>query len=339
MTNVTWPEWGAQPPHAKTHEAFAHYGPLITTKTHQPNYVDYAVIQCKSCVLNHVVPLPTETDLEQYYREDFWSTPLHARGLENYEADRAWWTQCVYAPLFDQAAALCASGPYLCLVDVGAGWGIGCDVADARNWFSLALEPDHELCARLEERGILAFSRPLAQFYSLLQFVRVKRRAFPLLPVDIILAYEVLEHQHNPEDFLCMCWEMLRPGGVLIVVVPNDFNPLQLQAQALYDLPPWWVQAPQHLTYFTPKTLQLLLRRCGFTIADMRGTYALEQALLAGECYVGNAELGRRVHGRRMLLELEAVKNNTWTALETAYRDALHTGRLGREIVCLAQKL
>jgi 2-polyprenyl-3-methyl-5-hydroxy-6-metoxy-1,4-benzoquinol methylase len=156
--------------------------------------------------------------------------------------------------------------------------------------------------------------------------------------VDVLYLYETLEHQPCPEEFLLLCADMLAPGGVLVVVVPNDYNPLQLQAQQQLGIPRWWLAPPQHLHYFTPKTLQLLVRRCGFRIADMRGTYPLEQHLLTGENYIGNDMVGRKVHSARKAIELHAVGNaEDWDTLMAKYRGNL-VDRIGREIVCIAQK-
>jgi predicted SAM-dependent methyltransferase len=153
----------------------------------------------------------------------------------------------------------------------------------------------------------------------------------------IITAYEVLEHQSCPEEFLLRCHDLLEPGGILAVVVPNDCSPLQYAAIKKLGISPWWYAPPQHLFYWTPKTLQLQMRRCGFTILDMRGTYPIDQALLNGQNYIGNDVLGREVHTQRMQWELDMVHQGQWSQVEDEYRSNLQC-RIGREIVCIARK-
>jgi SAM-dependent methyltransferase len=155
---------------------------------------------------------------------------------------------------------------------------------------------------------------------------------------DIIMLYEVLEHQPCPEDVLLRCHDLLAEGGILAVCVPNDFNPLQLAAQGKLGLSPWWLAPPQHLYYWTPKTLQLCLRRTGFAILDCRGTFPMEKFLLDGRGYVGNDAVGRACHVERMAYELGAVHTGKWPQVEQEYRMNL-TQRIGRELVFLSRKL
>jgi 2-polyprenyl-3-methyl-5-hydroxy-6-metoxy-1,4-benzoquinol methylase len=42
---------------------------------------------------------------------------------------------------------------------------------------------------------------------------------------DAITALEIIEHLENPRHFLRQCWNMLRPGGVLVLSTPNIENP------------------------------------------------------------------------------------------------------------------
>ena len=155
---------------------------------------------------------------------------------------------------------------------------------------------------------------------------------------DILYLYEVLEHQPNPEAFLLDCYELLNPGGLIVVTVPNDYNPIQLQAQQQLGLKPYWLAPPQHLNYFTPKTLQLVLRRAGFSLLDLRGTYPIDQHLLEGQNYIGNDTLGRALHQQRMRAELQDMAAGTWHLREAQYRDQIRD-RIGREMVAIGRKM
>jgi len=41
---------------------------------------------------------------------------------------------------------------------------------------------------------------------------------------DIVFSIEVLEHLHNPYQFISECQRILRPGGLLIVTTPNNLH-------------------------------------------------------------------------------------------------------------------
>jgi len=121
--------------------------------------------------------------------------------------------------------------------------------------------------------------------------------------------------------------------------VPNDASPLQYAACQKYGLEPYWWLAPTHTHFFTPKTAQLLVRRCGFTLCDLRGTHPLEEAMVRpyGQCYIGQEWLWRAYTDEKIRMELAAVEAGTWHALEAEYRSNI-AERIGRSIIVIAQK-
>ena len=44
---------------------------------------------------------------------------------------------------------------------------------------------------------------------------------------DVIHMSEVLEHVPDPIDTLRITYTLLKPGGLLCLSVPNDYNPFQ----------------------------------------------------------------------------------------------------------------
>lgn len=76
---------------------------------------------------------------------------------------------------------------------------------------------------------------------------------------DVITFWAVLEHLPEPAAFLRRAFELLSPGGVCLVLVPN------LRSLAVRLLGPRYRYIlPQHVNYFTDRTLGELLRRAGF---------------------------------------------------------------------------
>ncbi len=213
------------------------------------------------------------------------------------------------------------------VLEIGAGPGIALDVAASYEWCTYAIEPS-PLCATRLETLHHVFHGTLEDFGA-----STHARYFTMLYL-----YEVLEHQPCPEAFLLQCYELLAPGGVMVICVPNDYSPVQFTACEKLHLLHYWLAPPQHLHYFSPKMLQLLVRRCGFSIVDMRGTYPLERFLLGGRNYIGNDTIGREIHQIRMQDELFVLQSGLWPARERQYRRNMTEQRLGREIVCLVQK-
>jgi SAM-dependent methyltransferase len=78
--------------------------------------------------------------------------------------------------------------------------------------------------------------------------------------LDAVLLWHVLEHLEQPAGELERVRGWLRPGGLLLVGVPNVRS---LQAQIAGER---WVHfdVPRHRTHFSPAGLAALLRRTGF---------------------------------------------------------------------------
>jgi SAM-dependent methyltransferase len=78
--------------------------------------------------------------------------------------------------------------------------------------------------------------------------------------IDAVVLWHVLEHLERPADALRRVRSWLRPGGLLLVGVPNAAS-----LQARVAGPSWlhW-DAPRHRLHLTPEGLASLLRRTGF---------------------------------------------------------------------------
>ena len=337
----SYPEWGSAPRKPLVALDMAHKGEWLESVigadvvTGKP--MVYHVVRCELCIAIHVWPLPQPEALARYYAEQFYQVEKPDY-VARYERDRAWWERCVHAPILQQCNNfLCSDGEGknpVRFLDIGAGPGIALDVAQKRfGWKTYGLEPNIRLCVALEQR------RHYMTVGTLEESALACYGALDGRGADILYAYEVLEHQPCPEDFLLRCYDLLENDGLLAVVVPNDYSPIQLVAQAKLGLPSYWLAPPQHLWYFSPKTLQLLLRRTGFQILDMRGTFPIDKFLLEeGRNYIGDDAMGRRCHTYRMQDELYAVVHGQWAQREQEYRHNL-TQRIGREIVCVARKI
>lgn len=101
-------------------------------------------------------------------------------------------------------------------------------------------------------------------------------------PVDAITLWHVLEHLPDPRATLARCADLLRPGGWLIIEVPN-FSSLQAAATG-----GGWMHLdpPRHLVQFSEPGLRLLLKDAGFvpgtteTSSLMMGALGWIQSLL-----------------------------------------------------------
>ncbi|WP_333655645.1 class I SAM-dependent methyltransferase [Dissulfurispira sp.] len=80
---------------------------------------------------------------------------------------------------------------------------------------------------------------------------------------DIITLRHVLEHLNDPASALKKAFAILKPGGIILINVPNFKS-----FEALVIFREKWrhIDAPRHLYHFSPETLKKLLNNAGFAV-------------------------------------------------------------------------
>lgn len=144
------------------------------------------------------------------------------------------------------------SPPPAALLDVGAGRGRFVLAARAAGYDAAGIEPS--------ARGATAS----AAIGAPVRRASIERAEIAGSSLDVATLWHVLEHLDEPGDALSSVRSWLRPGGGLLVGVPN-LNSLQasLGGERWYHL-----DVPRHRVHFTPEGLGQLLRDRGFTVAS-----------------------------------------------------------------------
>ncbi len=78
---------------------------------------------------------------------------------------------------------------------------------------------------------------------------------------DVILLNHVFEHLPNPMETLKICNAILKPGGHIVIAVPN-FNGISRIIFGNTWLP---LEVPRHLFHFSSKTIKEILGKTNFT--------------------------------------------------------------------------
>jgi 2-polyprenyl-3-methyl-5-hydroxy-6-metoxy-1,4-benzoquinol methylase len=86
---------------------------------------------------------------------------------------------------------------------------------------------------------------------------------------DVLTSFEVIEHINNPLEELDKFYRLLRPGGVVYCTTPN-FNAIQrlIKGQKFRTI----LSYPEHLSYFTPRTLSTAFETVGFKVLNIEST-------------------------------------------------------------------
>lgn len=201
------------------------------------------------------------------------------------------------------------------LLDVGCGNGAFLLLMQAAGWWVQGVDID-PVAAAVARRasGATVFDE------------RFEDAPFVDCSFDAITLDHVIEHLHAPLDSLQRCWRLLRPGGIVWVATPN----LDSRGHRLFG-PNWRAfDPPRHLMVFTPGSLELALRRCGFEI------YAKHRSCDAAFTFRGSAAIrdGHSPLGQA----LPALPRRLRTLAWAANFEALVRPQAGEELVIAGRK-
>jgi 2-polyprenyl-3-methyl-5-hydroxy-6-metoxy-1,4-benzoquinol methylase len=163
------------------------------------------------------------------------------------------------------------------LLDVGAGTGSFSHTMASAGWAITGLEPDSN-------------AREVAQNkYGLSLLPADQLFALPENQFDLITLWHVLEHVHALHDYLKRFHDLLKPGGKIIIAVPNYTSKdayFYKECWAAYDV-------PRHLYHFSPKGMEMVLKNSGFQMNSLRPMWfdSFYVAMLSEQYKAGSGNL------------------------------------------------
>jgi SAM-dependent methyltransferase len=181
--------------------------------------------------------------------------------------------------------------------DVGSILELGCSAgatgaalkrrADPRQVTVVGVELDPEYAARAAER----LDRVVVSDAE--EFLRGPRP--PEAPFDCLIAADVLEHLVDPWDALRRAVQLVRPGGTVIVSVPNILFVgalLQLVRERRWPREDEGVFDRTHLRWFSRTDAEDLLRQAGLRELATEPRYFVEGAKLRRRRLLARTPLG-----------------------------------------------
>jgi SAM-dependent methyltransferase len=294
-------------------EVAAHHGPVIVTAD------GYDVIDCEACGFRHIDPLFSQQELKKFYDGEFYEKE-RADYFVRMEEDKHWW-MLRYRHYYQ---LLEAHTPGRRILDIGSGPGQFLEAGQLRGWRALGFEPSRLAANYAAARGLEVVN----DFFS-------AAGAQDRGPFDAISLSMVLEHVRDPIGLIEEARSLLAPGGLLLLVSPNDFNPLQVSLWKTQGFAPWWVNPKHHLNYFDLASGRRFMASRGFEILHQETSYPLEHFLIAGRNYIGNPDIGRACHQERKAFECTLFENDP--ALMRTCAAAWAGQGIGREFALLGR--
>lgn len=208
---------------------------------------DYEVHQCRSCLFGWTVPEADESRLSELYPPTYLGDT--ERVVEEYLSGRlsgtsSWRMEVEKVQLVER---FCGGGKIL---DVGCGEGKFLWALDGERWERHGVELNAAIVETVGPRvpgvSITIGSLDAGQL--------------PLASFDVITFWHVLEHIPRPAAALQRVFELLKPGGTVVISLPNIAS-----HQARWFRSNWYAfsDVPRHLHHFSPGSLRLLLEAAG----------------------------------------------------------------------------
>ena len=244
-------EAGATSTEARPCPACGARGPVSPASGGPPPAAPSRAVRCLACRLVYIDPVPPEAMTPESYGPGYYEP---WQGREERPRLRLWRRRLRLIEARARRGTL---------LDVGCGDGLFLSVARDAGWRVEGIEFSPEGARRSSGR----LGRPVA--VGDLASERVLKG-----PFDVITLWHVLEHLVEPGTMLDAARARLRPGGLLVVAVPNLDN---LPMRAAYrlargrPLPLYEVGAREpHISHFDPRTLSAFLASRGFTTVELR---------------------------------------------------------------------
>lgn len=212
----------------------------------------FTYVRCAKCETLFVNPRPVIADLQRFYGDSesttYWVNEFFKPKAENRR-------QLMFRPRAELIASRFVESSRGRIAEIGAGFGIFLE--ELRKLWpesdAIAIEPSSEMARICKQKGLRVLEK-------MFEDVSESESGF-----DLLVTFELVEHLQNPFEFFSKARRCLRPGGSLFFTTLSGFG---FDIQSLWDGSKS-VSPPHHLNFFNPKSVALLLQRCGFSNVDV----------------------------------------------------------------------
>jgi len=211
-----------------------------------PSGFEKRIYRCQRCGLGFVDPMPSRDELLALYDEGYFQSTDESLGYANYEPPKEW-----FAELLRKLRWAGAESP---LLDIGAATGDFLLLAKEHGFEGLGIEPSFEAAKKAKQKGV----------QILVGLFEEVAASLASASFGGVVMSHVIEHFPAPFCALKECARLLRPNGWIAILTPNYASPKWKDKDKTYRI------SREHLFYFTPLSLSLMVAKAGFTVRQCR---------------------------------------------------------------------
>jgi 2-polyprenyl-3-methyl-5-hydroxy-6-metoxy-1,4-benzoquinol methylase len=240
---------------AKNEKSIAHSSCYICASKRRKPLVEihgFEYVTCEICAHVYTTRRYTDEAIRRFYETNaYWAEVTYAnKSTCYYRRDN------VARPKVEFAERYCSEsrGRWL---DVGSGIGDMVSVAQEKGWKATGLE--------LSETSV-AFAKEIFNVDLLRQTMEEYLRQHPDLvgSVDVVSLIGILEHVVDPMNLLHQANQILKPGGIVLVQVPNARSMATMVQEAFPQNVFRHMSPIEHIMVFTESSLSLAMKTGGF---------------------------------------------------------------------------
>ncbi|MBU0604980.1 MAG: class I SAM-dependent methyltransferase [Candidatus Omnitrophica bacterium] len=292
----------------------------------------FTVINCLACGFWHVYPVPSENELSAYYQNKYYQNIQDNRSMSDKLADLDDFYQIQYGDRLRRIEKTLLSTLPKTILDIGSGYGDFLRYSNKKGWDVQGVEPSRYAYESITDHKQLNIKCGSVEDLDKLD----------LASASVVTLNNVLEHVRDPISVLRIIKDkLLLPGGVLCLIVPNDFSILQhiLTKTVLRRSPQkhfYWVAPLDHLNYWSVHSMKRFLNNNGLKVMSTTTDFPMEVFPLAGFNYIDNPEIGRRAHLARVKFEKYLYRKGYFGIKDSIFTALAHIG-VGRDVQICAK--
>lgn len=212
----------------------------------------FSVVRCRECGLMRTNPRPTQATIGYYYPDDY--GPYRIPGAASLERKSSGFfrrlLRSLHHSIVDYKTVAMPDMEPGRMLEIGCASGAFLHIMSDKGWRVEGIEFSSSAAKAAIDAGYPVHVGSL------------ECAPKPAEPVDLIVGWMVVEHLHDPVASLRKMREWIKPGGWLVISVPNAGSfEFRVFGQNWYAL-----QLPTHLYHFTPTTIERLLRKSGWIV-------------------------------------------------------------------------